>query len=254
MLITQIHEELRTLSVWKTGFKVSLVIGVLALPALGGDPQSGWVGQPLQGGWRRSPWRQPRQGGFQYLGRVTSNLYDPDSVARPFAPYAGGRVRNSVTMPSPGFANRSGAAILPVPRVVSPRRVYGSKVTYLGKLSSNRYGRDSTSNPYGRYGSRYSPVSINNPHGAFGSRYSPTSANNPRAVDTPRLYGADRTYLGKLSSNQYDPDSISNPYGRYGSKYSSDSIRNPYGRFGSRYSSTSSNNPYTTDAPRIVWP
>jgi hypothetical protein len=43
-----------------------------------------------------------------------------------------------------------------------------------GQLSANPYAPDSTSNPYGRYGSRYSPDSINNPCGA-GNPYS----NNP---------------------------------------------------------------------------
>ena len=49
---------------------------------------------------------------------------------------------------------------------------------YLGQLSANPYDADSTSNPYGRYGSKYSPDSINNPYGA-GSPYRSDSPNNP---------------------------------------------------------------------------
>jgi hypothetical protein len=45
--------------------------------------------------------------------------------------------------------------------------------------SSNRYDPESTSNPYGKYGSRYSPNSINNPNGQYGSPYSQQSPNNP---------------------------------------------------------------------------
>ena len=37
--------------------------------------------------------------------------------------------------------------------------------TYLGKLSTNPYSADSTSNPYGAHGSEYSSDSINNPYG-----------------------------------------------------------------------------------------
>ncbi len=48
----------------------------------------------------------------------------------------------------------------------------------LGELSANPYDPDSTSNPYGRYGSPFSPDSINNPYGA-GSPYSPSSPTNP---------------------------------------------------------------------------
>lgn len=56
---------------------------------------------------------------------------------------------------------------------------------YLGNLSSNPYDPDSTSNPYGKYGSKYSPDSINNPYGRYGSKYSPDSPNNPYAANPP---------------------------------------------------------------------
>lgn len=46
---------------------------------------------------------------------------------------------------------------------------------YLGNLSNNRYDPNSTSNPYGRYGSEYSQDSINYPYGRYGSRYSQDS-------------------------------------------------------------------------------
>lgn len=48
----------------------------------------------------------------------------------------------------------------------------------LGNLSSNPYNPNSTSNPYGKYGSPYSPDSINNPYGA-GSPFRLDSPNNP---------------------------------------------------------------------------
>lgn len=58
---------------------------------------------------------------------------------------------------------------------------------YLGNLSSNPYDANSTSNPYGRYGSEYSADSINNPYGKYGSRYSANSPNNPYATNPPVL-------------------------------------------------------------------
>jgi len=122
----------------------------------------------------------------------------------------------------------------------------------LGTLSANPYTPESTSNPYGIYGSKYSPNSINNPYGIYGSKYSPTSVNNPYAVQAPKIYGRDGTYLGRLSKNKYDPESVSNPYGVYGSKYSPKSINNPYGIYGSPYSPLSPNNPYSVSGPKIV--
>jgi hypothetical protein len=112
---------------------------------------------------------------------------------------------------------------------------------YLGNLSSDPYGQNSTANPYGA-GSPYGD-GINNPYSQYGSQYSNKSPNNQYATDGPKLYDSQGAYRGKLTSNPYDPDSVSNPYGRYGSKYSPDSINNPYGA-GSEYNPDSPTNPY----------
>jgi cell division protein FtsI/penicillin-binding protein 2 len=56
---------------------------------------------------------------------------------------------------------------------------------YLGTLSANPYDPNSTSNPYGRYGSKYSPDSINNRYGEYGNPYSNNSATNPYATNPP---------------------------------------------------------------------
>jgi len=134
----------------------------------------------------------------------------------------------------------------PRPPAPTPRPVY------LGTLSANPYLPDSTSNLYGIYGSPYSPKSTTNPVGEYGSRYSPKSPTNPYATTTPKVYGQDGTYLGKLSTNPYAPDSISNPYGRYGSPYSPSSVNNPYGIYGSPFSPLSPNNPYAVKPPIII--
>ena len=65
---------------------------------------------------------------------------------------------------------------------------------YLGRLSANQYGADSTSNRYGVYGSPYSARSINNPLGTYGR-----AVRNPyaRGQNSPMLIGEDGTYLGQ---------------------------------------------------------
>ena len=64
-----------------------------------------------------------------------------------------------------------------------------AQAEYLGKLSANPYAYESTSNPYGPYGSPYSYKSINNQYGPYGSPYSDTSVNNPYASNPPSVYG-----------------------------------------------------------------
>ncbi len=119
------------------------------------------------------------------------------------------------------------------------------------KLSTNPYAADSTSNPYGRCGSRYSADSINNPYGRYGSPYSPYSVTNPHATEAPTITANDGTYLGRYSANPYAPDSTSNPHGAHGSPFAPHSINNPYSTYGSRYSSQSPHNPYTLVAPTL---
>jgi len=62
---------------------------------------------------------------------------------------------------------------------------------YLGNLSNNPYDLNSTSNPYGRYGSPYSQDSINNPFGQYGSQFSNDSPNNPYAMNPPAIHHED---------------------------------------------------------------
>ncbi len=65
---------------------------------------------------------------------------------------------------------------------------------YLGNLSTNQYDPNSTSNPYGRYGSEFSPDSINNPFGQYGSEFSNDSPNNPYATNPPSIYHQDSNW------------------------------------------------------------
>jgi hypothetical protein len=71
--------------------------------------------------------------------------------------------------------------------------LYSQDGKYLGKLGGNKYDPDSTSNPYGRYGSQYSPDSINNPYGRYGSEYSNESPNNPYATEQPVIIDRNRS-------------------------------------------------------------
>jgi hypothetical protein len=109
---------------------------------------------------------------------------------------------------------------------------------YLGDLSANPYGPNSTANPFGG-GNRFNPNSPLNQFGRYGNPFSNQSATNPYATQAPKLYDHEGNYRGRLSANPYDPDSTSNPYGRYGSPFPPDSLNNPYG----------AGNPFRPDSP-----
>ena len=65
-----------------------------------------------------------------------------------------------------GDKSRYGSQSPTNPYATDPPRIYDSQGNYHGQLSANPYLPDSTSNPYGQYGSQYSPDSIKNPYGA----------------------------------------------------------------------------------------
>ena len=71
--------------------------------------------------------------------------------------------------------------------LADPPKLISGDGKYLGNLSANPYDPNSTSNPYGEYGSEYAPDSINNPYGKYGSEYSNDSPNNPYATSAPSI-------------------------------------------------------------------
>jgi hypothetical protein len=81
-----------------------------------------------------------------------------------------------------------------VAHAAPPIIVDGQTGKYLGTLSNNPYDQDSTSNPYGQYGSEYSQDSINNPYGQYGSEYSNDSPNNPYATNPTAIIDSDGYY------------------------------------------------------------
>lgn len=136
-----------------------------------------------------APWGETGESSGVYLGRLSTNRYQPDSVANAYgqygSPYSTRSINNPYNTWGSPYSNRSATN----PYATRAPRLYAEDGTYLGRLSANPYDADSVSNPYGRYGSTYSPTSIHNPYGRYGSEYSPVSPNNPYATRAPVIVG-----------------------------------------------------------------
>lgn len=99
-----------------------------------------------------------------------SNPYDPNSLSNPYgagSPYKHDGLLNSYSQYGSPYSNKSWNNEY----ATNAPKLYNADGKYLGRLSANRYDPESTSNPYGKYGSEFSPDSINNPYGE-GSRFS----------------------------------------------------------------------------------
>ena len=83
--------------------------------------------------------------------------------------------------------------LLTITTAASAVEIYDKETgKYLGQLGGNQYAPDSTSNPYGQYGSKYSADSINNPYGNYGSQFSSNSPNNPYGTNPPVIINTNK--------------------------------------------------------------
>ena len=76
-------------------------------------------------------------------------------------------------------------AFAPPTSQANPPVLVAEDGTFLGVDSANPFDLNSTSNPFGLYGSEYSANSIINPYSLYGSEYSTESATNPYLVSEP---------------------------------------------------------------------
>ena len=76
-------------------------------------------------------------------------------------------------------------AFMPPTSQANPPVLVAEDGTFLGVDSANPFDLNSTSNPFGLYGSAFSTTSINNPYSLYGSEFSADSANNPYVVSDP---------------------------------------------------------------------
>jgi hypothetical protein len=113
----------------------------------------------------------------EYLGRLSSNPYSPDSISNPYgagSPYRANGLLNPFSPYGSRFSNKSWTN----PIATNPPVLVDDQGRFRGTLSSSPFDPNSVSNPLGQYGSPFSPNSIRNPYGA-GSPYRPDSPLNP---------------------------------------------------------------------------
>jgi len=121
-----------------------------------------------------------------YLGKLSSNAYDADSVSNPYGRYGspyGQTIKNPYSPHGSPYSSTSATNSY----ATNTPRIYATDGTYLGKLSCNPYDPESISNPFGRYGNPYGNT-LMNPYSSYGSPYSSKSWTNPYTNDAPRIY------------------------------------------------------------------
>ena len=84
------------------------------------------------------------------LGELSANPFNPDSTSNPFgagSPFKPDGLNNPFSPYGSPFSNQSATNTF----ATDAPRLYDQQGNYRGKLSTNQFDPDSTSNPYGRY-------------------------------------------------------------------------------------------------------
>jgi len=184
------------------------------------------------------------QGGDgQFLGTITENAFDSESILNPYGPYGSIYSPTSIHNVYSKYGSAYSALSINSPYATNP------PILFLNRLRRGPV----TSNPYLPH-SILTEVFLYLLKKDLRALIAGQIPDRVPAPTTARIYlrAADGAFLGSLERNPYAQDSIFNQFGPYGSKFSPTSIFNQFGTYGSQFSSLSPFNSFTTTPPAIV--
>lgn len=181
----------------------------------------------------------------QFLGKITSNAYDTDSILNQYGPYGSLYSSTSIFNQYCPYGGQYGRFSPENPYTSTPPTLFinGKEI---GKVSTNSFVTNRI--PFEAF-----LHSIRNDiHGLMQGRVSRNDISVHASSGEAFIQAADGTFLGSLNPNKYDTNSIFNRYGEYGNKYSSLSIFNNYSDYGGKFSLASPFNKTSLNPPRII--
>lgn len=181
----------------------------------------------------------------QYLGKITKNDFDRDSIRNEYGPYGSKYSKTSIFNPYCPYGGAFGRFSPENPYSSTPPRlvINGQEI---GKISANNFIPHRI--PFEAF-----IYSLRNEIDALlrGSVTRDLISFHEKVGDI-HIRSADGVFLGSLNPNRLDVNSIFNRYGKYGNRYSELSIFNRYSNYGSRYSAYSPYHPTTRTPPEII--
>lgn len=181
----------------------------------------------------------------QFLGEISPDRYNPDSILNQYGPYGSRYSGTSIFNAYCPYGGQYGRFSPENPYTTSPPRLVigGGEI---GVVSVNSYVPNRI--PFSEF-----IYSLNNDiAGLLGGKVSRDDVAIHRKSGDAFIQASDGTFLGSLNPNRLDVKSIFNRYGEYGNKYSSKSIFNKFATYGSRYSPYSPYNPTSRVPPEII--
>ncbi len=180
----------------------------------------------------------------QYLGTITTQLYDTDSILNPYGPYGSKYSSTSIFNTYSAYGSRYGAYSVNNPYCQAPPKLF-IRGSFKGVVSVNRYLPNRIPTEAFLYALKHN---LN----ALLAGEIPTSSTEVRRLQGESfIEAADGAYLGNLIPDELNQDSVFNRFGPYGSEFSQTSIFNPYSPYGSQFSLLSAFNEFTNSPPKV---
>ena len=181
----------------------------------------------------------------QFLGRITTNPYDQESILNAYGPYGSAYSGTSIFNQFSPYGGQYGRFSPYNPYTTTPPTlVINDKV--LGKVSANSYVPN------------HIPVEAfiytlkNDISGLLAGRINRDQPSAHSLAGDTFLQAADGTFLGSLRPDSLDVNSLFNRYSEYGNRFSAKSIFNRYSTYGGKFSTQSHFNARSATPPSIM--
>ncbi len=180
----------------------------------------------------------------QYLGKITDNVYDTESILNEYGPYGSSYSTTSIFNPYSPYGSEYGAYSINNPYCTVPPKLFING-RFLGHVSVNQYVPN-------RIPTEAFLYTLKNDINALLSGQLVQSETEARQLKNESfIVAGDGKFLGKLNPNRFDTESIFNQFGPYGSQFSQTSIFNKFSTYGSQFSPLSPYNMFSTNPPKV---
>jgi len=180
----------------------------------------------------------------QYLGKLTMDRYDNNSIVNKYGPYRSKYSPTSVFNKYSEYGSRYGQFSLNNPYCTNPPKLF-IKGLFKTHISNNKHVQERISPEVFFY-------NLENNLQSFIQGQVIESENDLRKMNKESfIEGYDGVYLGSLAPNQFNQNSIFNQFSLYGSQFSQSSIFNQFGPYGGQFSKLSPYNQFSDTPPKI---
>jgi hypothetical protein len=180
----------------------------------------------------------------QFLGKITSNKYESDSILNKYGTFGSKYSGTSIFNKYSQYGSKYGSFSINNPYCQSPPKLF-IKGKFVGHVTVNKYVTDKIPTETFLY------LLENDINSLLKNKLNLKESDIRSNKQESYIIANDNEFLGKLTSNEFDSDSILNEFGPYGNEFSPKSIFNEFGTYGNEFSTLSPFNEFSSTPPKI---